>query len=103
VDYAHEQITDLRSVQSTIKQGVPSTMEIFRKYFHSRKNALFVGNPRDGRMAAILAGLTSTCRRHDVDPQLYITQLLVNLPIISISERLSGFPTSGNHSAHAAL
>ncbi len=46
----------------------------------NRKNSLFVGNPRGGRTAAILASLTSTCRRHDVDPQLYLTQLLVNLP-----------------------
>ena len=46
----------------------------------SRKNSLFVGNPRGGRTAAILASLTSTCRRHDVDPQLYLTQLLMNLP-----------------------
>jgi transposase len=34
----------------------------------TRKNSLFVGNPRGGRTAAILASLTSTCRRHDVDP-----------------------------------
>ena len=46
----------------------------------TRKNSLFVGNPRGGRAAAILASLTSTCRRHDVDPQCYLTQLLVNLP-----------------------
>jgi hypothetical protein len=46
----------------------------------NRKNSLFVGNERGGRTAAILASLTSTCRRHDVDPQLYLTQLLVNLP-----------------------
>ena len=46
----------------------------------NRKNSLFVGNPRGGRTAVILASLTSTCRRHDVDPQLYLTQLLVNLP-----------------------
>jgi hypothetical protein len=30
--------------------------------------------------AAILASLTATCRRHEIDPQLYLTQLLVNLP-----------------------
>ena len=47
----------------------------------NRKNSLFVGNPRGGRTAAILASLTSTCRRHDIDPQLYLTQLLVNLPV----------------------
>jgi transposase len=46
----------------------------------NRKNSLFVGNPRGGHTAAVLASLTSTCRRHDVDPQLYLTQLLVNLP-----------------------
>jgi hypothetical protein len=46
----------------------------------NRKNSLFVGNARGGRTAAILASLTSTCRRHDIDPQLYLTQLLMNLP-----------------------
>ena len=46
----------------------------------NRKNSLFVGNERGGRSAAILASLTSTCRRHQVDPQLYLTQLLMNLP-----------------------
>lgn len=54
----------------------------------NRKNSLFVGNARGGRTAAILASLTSTCRRHDVDPQRYLTQLLVNLP----SARLSDLP-----------
>ena len=46
----------------------------------NRKNSLFVGNARGGRTAAILASLTSTCRRHDMDPQIYLTQLLTNLP-----------------------
>src|SRR5271157_2931 len=52
----------------------------------NRKNSLFVGNPRGGRTAAILASLTSTCRRHDVDPQLYLTQLLMNLPQAKMNE-----------------
>ena len=46
----------------------------------NRKNSLFVGNPRGGRTAAILASLTSICRRHEMDPQLYFMQLLMNLP-----------------------
>ena len=46
----------------------------------NRKNSLFVGNPRGGRTAAILASLTSSCRRHDMDPHLYFMQLLVSLP-----------------------
>jgi hypothetical protein len=52
----------------------------------NRKNSLFVGNARGGRTAAILASLTSSCRRHDVDPQVYLTQLLVNLPSLRISD-----------------
>jgi transposase len=46
----------------------------------NRKNSLFVGNPRGGRTAAILASLTSSCRRHEMDPQLYFMQMLMNLP-----------------------
>ncbi|MCL2661000.1 MAG: hypothetical protein FWD64_10870 [Acidobacteriaceae bacterium] len=52
----------------------------------NRKNSLFVGNARGGRTAAILSSLTSTCRRHDIDPQLYFTQLLTNLPFIAGSD-----------------
>jgi transposase len=52
----------------------------------NRKNSLFVGNARGGRTAAILASLTSSCRRHEVDPQLYLTQLLVNLPSLKVRE-----------------
>lgn len=46
----------------------------------NRKNSLFVGNARGGQTAAILSSLTSTCRRHGVDPQHYLKQLLTNLP-----------------------
>jgi hypothetical protein len=58
----------------------------------NRKNSLFVGNARGGRTAAILASLTSTCRRHDVDPQLYLTQLLINLPETKMSELSDWLP-----------
>ena len=58
----------------------------------NRKNSLFVGNARGGRSAAILASLTSSCRRHDVDPQLYLTQLLVNLPSARRSELPAWLP-----------
>jgi transposase len=51
-----------------------------------RKNYLFVGNERGGRTAAILSSLTSTCRRHEIDPQVYLTQLLANLPSTSMSQ-----------------
>ena len=58
----------------------------------NRKYLLFVGHPRGGRTAAILASLTSTCRRHTVDPQLYLTQLLLNLPATSIAELPAWLP-----------
>jgi transposase len=52
----------------------------------NRKNSLFVGNERGGHTAAILSSFTSTCKRHDIDPQLYFTQLLTNLPATPISQ-----------------
>ena len=50
-----------------------------------RKNALFAGSPRGGETAAILSSLTNPCRRHGIDPQAYLTQLLANLPATPIS------------------
>lgn len=58
----------------------------------NRKNSLFVGNVRGGRTAAILASLTSSCRRHSVDPQLYLAQLLVNLPSLPVRELATWLP-----------
>jgi hypothetical protein len=48
-----------------------------------RKNALFVATPSGGRIAAILSSLTSTCQRHGINPQLYLTQLLANAPTLT--------------------
>ncbi len=48
----------------------------------NRKNSLFVGNERGGRTMAILSSLTSTCRRLGIDPQLYLTQLITNMPVL---------------------
>jgi transposase len=50
------------------------------------KNSLFVGNERGGQTAAILSSMTSTCCRHSIDPQRYLTQLLTNLPATPISQ-----------------
>lgn len=40
----------------------------------------------------ILASLTSTCRRHDIDPQLYLTQVPINLPTTRVSEISAWLP-----------
>jgi hypothetical protein len=50
------------------------------------------GMKRVVRTAAILASLTSTCRRHDVDPQHYLTQMLINLPTTRMSELFIWLP-----------
>jgi transposase len=52
----------------------------------NRKNSLFVGNERGGQTAAILSSITSICRRHAIDPQRYLTQLLTNLPATPTSQ-----------------
>jgi transposase len=52
----------------------------------NRKNSLFVGNQRGGHTAAILSSFTSTAKRHEIDPQLYFTQLLTNLAATPISQ-----------------
>jgi len=57
----------------------------------NRKNSLFVGNERGGR-TAILSSLTSACKRHGIDPQHYLTQLLTNLPATPIGELARWLP-----------
>ena len=51
-----------------------------------RKNYLFVASERGGHTAAVLASMTSTCRRHGIDPQMYLMQLLANLPATPITQ-----------------
>ena len=96
VNYAVGQWTELNAFCSAavlIDNNI-SEREMKRVVLN-RKNSLFVGNPRGGRTAAILASLTSTCRRHDVDPQLYLTRLLINFPAVQKSELAGWLPISG--------
>ncbi len=51
-----------------------------------RKNFLFVGSVRGGQTAAIMTSMTSTCRRHEINVELYLTQLLANLPSTPITQ-----------------
>src|SRR5438093_2624224 len=67
----------------------------------NRKNSLFVGNPRGARTAAILPSLTSSCRRPEMDPQLYFMQLLINLPSWPVSDLDAWLPDRWKK-AHAA-
>jgi hypothetical protein len=88
VNYALSQWTELNVFCSDGAVSIDNNVSEreMKRVVLNRKNSLFVGNPRGGRTAAILATFTSTCRRHDIDPQLYLTQLLTNLSQVRKSE-----------------
>ena len=88
VNYALGQWTELKVFCSDGAVPIDNNVSEreMKRVVLNRKNSLFVGNPRGGRTAAILASLTSTCCRHKVDPQRYLTQLLVNLPAWPVSD-----------------
>ena len=94
INYALGQWTELNVFCSDCAVAIDNNVSEreMKRVVLTRKNSLFVGNPRGGRTAAILASLTSTCRRHDVDPQLYLTQLLTNLPQVRRSELPNWLP-----------
>jgi transposase len=69
----------------------------------NRKNSLFVGNERGGQTAAILSSLASTCRRHEIDPQRYLTQMLTNLPDTPMSELDRWLPDQWNAAHRDAM
>jgi transposase len=45
-----------------------------------RKNWLFAGSDKGGQTAAILYTMTQTCRRHGIDPFVYLQDVLTRLP-----------------------
>lgn len=94
VNYALGQWTELNVFCSDGAVAIDNNVSEreMKRVVLNRKNSLFVGNLRGGRTAAILASLTSTCRRHDVDPQHYLTQLLINLPATRLSELSTWLP-----------
>jgi transposase len=70
VNYALGQWTELNMFCSDGAVAIDNLSEReMKRVVRNRKNSLFVGNPRGGRTAAILASLTSTCRRHDIHPR----------------------------------
>ena len=66
-----------------------------------RKNFLFVGAVRSGQTASILASMTSTCRRHEINAELYHTQLLANLPSTPITQVLLNTTTPSPDTAQS--
>jgi transposase len=103
VNYARSQWTELNVFCSDGAVSIDNNVSEreMKRVVLNRKNSLFVGNPLGGRTAAILASLTSTCRRHDVDPQLYLTQLLTDLPTLPCRQLPEWLPDQWK-SQHAA-
>ena len=50
-----------------------------------RKNWLFFGSDKGGHTAAVLTSLTTTCKRHDIDPEAYLRDIF---------ERISAHPAN---------
>ena len=44
-----------------------------------RRNWLFAGSPRGGRAAATIYTLVESCKKADVDPQVYLADVLVRV------------------------
>ena len=104
VNYALSQWTELNVFCSDGAVSIDNNVSEreMKRVVLNRKNSLFVGNPRGGRTAAILASLTSTCRRHDIDPQLYLTQLLTNFSQVRKSELSNWLPDQWKRRLQAA-
>ena len=45
----------------------------------ARKNSLFFGNARAGRRFMVLYSLIATCARHDVNPEVYLADVLLRI------------------------
>ena len=51
-----------------------------------RKNWLFAGSDNGGRTGAVLASLVATCKRHGVDPVVYLKDLLTRIADTPVSQ-----------------
>jgi len=57
----------------------------------ARKNTLFFGNEEAGRRFMVLYSLIATCERHDVNPEVYLADVLLRIqdqPVERLAELL---------------
>ena len=47
------------------------------------KNWLFIGHPKAGHRSAVIYTLLECCKRHDIEPQAYFTDILRRLPAMT--------------------
>jgi hypothetical protein len=80
VPFSFLRLSQPRNVRGGLKHVLPERPP------NVGKSTFFFPSPFSLQPAAILSSLTSTCRRHAIDPQRYLTQLLTNLPATPISK-----------------
>jgi len=51
-----------------------------------KKNWLFIGHPDAGWRTAVIYSILQSCRRHGIEPQEYLTDVLARLPNMMITE-----------------
>lgn len=51
-----------------------------------KKNWLFIGHPQAGQRSAIIYTLLETCKRHGINPQEYLHDVLARLPSMKITQ-----------------
>ena len=93
VTYAINQWSRLRMFVDDVELALDNNIaeRALRPIALGRKNFLFVGSEQAGENLAILQSLTSTCVAHQVDPQAYLTDVLIRIqchPMSRIDELL---------------
>jgi transposase len=51
-----------------------------------KKRWLFIGHPKAGWRSAVIYTLIQSCRRYDINPQEYLTDILQRLPSMTTSQ-----------------
>jgi transposase len=59
-----------------------------------KKNWMFIGHPEAGQRSAILYTLLESCKRHDINPQEYLHDVLSRLPSMTNQQTRSLTPTN---------
>ena len=57
-----------------------------------KKNFLFFGSPDSDQTSAVIYSLIETCRKLDINPEVYLREVLTALPTMNQSEAASWTP-----------
>jgi hypothetical protein len=63
----------------------------------ARKNTLFFGHEEAGRRFMVLYSLIATCERHDVNPEVYLADVLLRIQGYPLIDWPNSFPIAGRN------